>query len=320
MVGTDSRIDILLATYNGADYIRAQIDSIINQTYTNWRLLVSDDGSTDGTVDIIQEYVEKDKRIVLVSNGRKYGSARDNFMGLMRKATADYVAFCDQDDIWKKNKLEITISVILANEKRLGSSTPLLVYTDLQVVDKKLESIASSYYSFMNINPLRSDLNELLVQNVVTGCTMLINNALRLLVLETGAINDKRIIMHDWYMGIFASIYGQLIYVPQATVLYRQHGDNSVGATKFSVLRWIAGWKTNLASVSNSFDQAEVVLKGVKNTHHEMPKNQSMSLLREFLSIRHKPFFLRPKALRRGNFLKSNVSRRLGQYVFVLFV
>ena len=105
-------IDILLATYNGAAYIREQIDSILQQTVADWHLLVHDDGSTDGTVDIVREYVQTDKRIRLVEDGERHLGVAKNFLHLLKYSTAEYAMFCDQDDIWIDNKVEVMLGVI----------------------------------------------------------------------------------------------------------------------------------------------------------------------------------------------------------------
>lgn len=106
------RIDILLATYNGEQYIHEQIQSIITQKYTNWTLLISDDCSSDDTLNILREYEKMDSRIHIVSHGIRYGSAQANFMSLLSATTAQYISFCDQDDVWDSDKLSRTIRAI----------------------------------------------------------------------------------------------------------------------------------------------------------------------------------------------------------------
>ena len=125
-------IDILLSAYNGQKFIKEQIDSIIGQTIGDWRLLISDDCSTDGTLDVLATFRE-DSRIELVSQNVKYGSARDNFLNLLNYASGDYVMFCDQDDVWLPDKIEVTLRLMEELERANGSDIPLLVLSLIHI-------------------------------------------------------------------------------------------------------------------------------------------------------------------------------------------
>ena len=131
----DSRIQILLAVFSGAQYLEEQIESLRAQTYSVWELLISDDGSSDGSLEIIDYYCNLDSRIYLVLDGIVAGSAKRNFFNLLGLAKADYVMFCDQDDVWDENKIEVTLNRMREVESR-NSGMPILVSTDLRVVDQ----------------------------------------------------------------------------------------------------------------------------------------------------------------------------------------
>ena len=137
------KIDILLATYNGEKFVKEQIESILNQTYENFNLIISDDASTDNTLNILEEYEKKDTRIKVFKKEKNKGLI-DNFEFLLKNVTSDYFMFSDQDDIWKKDKIEKSINKL--KEESLG-----LVYTDLEIVDEKLNVIYPSYWKYKQI-------------------------------------------------------------------------------------------------------------------------------------------------------------------------
>ena len=135
--------------------------------------------------------------------------------------------FCDQDDVWKPDKIYLTLQKMEALEARYGDKTPILVHSDLSVVDSNLEMIAESFFQYANI-PKRIVLNQLMVQNSVTGCTMMINRCLQQYFLRP--LPMSKIIMHDYWAALIAKVFGKIGFVNEPTMYYRQHGNNSVGA------------------------------------------------------------------------------------------
>ncbi len=226
----DPIIDILLATFNGERYIAEQINSILNQTYANWRLIIRDDGSKDRTVSIINDFkIRYPDKIIMIKDDRGNLGACRNFATLLERAEADYIMFCDQDDIWLPRKIETTYRKMSEMVKRYTDRLPLLVYTDMKVVDKDLKVVADSYWKYQAFNPKSGKvLNRLLVSNVIIGCTVMLNKALRDLSIPFS--NDA--LMHDWWAGLVSVAFGKNDYLEEATVLYRQHGSNVVGATR----------------------------------------------------------------------------------------
>jgi len=226
-------VDILLATYNGSDYLVEQLDSIIAQTFADWRLLVRDDVSTDTTPEILRAYQAKlHDRITIVPGADQNLGASGNFADLMSRADADYLMFCDQDDVWLPDKIERTLTEMRRLEKYCGEMTPLMVHTDLAVVDEKLRIVADSLWRFQYSDPVAGKaLNRLLVQNTVTGCTVMINRSLRDVALPI----PPEAVMHDWWLALAATTFGAIGHVAVPTVLYRQHAANDVGARPFNV-------------------------------------------------------------------------------------
>jgi len=227
----DSRIDIVLAAYNGAAFIEAQIESLLAQTHRDWRLLIRDDGSTDATPAIIgalqQRYPEK---ISVIEDDRGNLGFVGNFSCLLEHATADYVAFCDQDDVWKPEKLAASLAEMHALEARHGAGTPLLVFTDTAVVDRSLKLLSDSAWHYQYMDPKSCGrLNRALIQNVVTGCTVLINAALKARAIPIPASAYA----HDWWIALVASAFGAVSYVDKAMVYYRQHDEHAIGVRLF---------------------------------------------------------------------------------------
>ena len=161
------KVDVLLATYNGEQYLQEQIESILNQTYTDFRLLISDDGSKDKTIDIVEEYAKKDDRIIIFKQNENMGVVK-NFEFLMKQVQSKYFMFSDQDDIWKKDKIEKSVKKI---EEGFG-----LVYSDLEVVDNNLEVMYKSYWKLKGFDrKIRkyNDFDSLYLNNYITGCTLI---------------------------------------------------------------------------------------------------------------------------------------------------
>lgn len=220
-------ISILLASYNGASYIAEQIESVLCQTCQDFVLHIRDDLSDDGTWEIVQSYAKQyPSHIAAYQNSSNSGGAKQNFFAMMLKHRADYVMLCDQDDVWMPDKIEKTMTVMQKEERQNGKQTPILVHTDLTVVDRDLKILDPSYRHTVNGNWQRTALCYELAQNTVTGCTVMYNRAL-------GDLLEKEpsfYVMHDWWLALAASAFGRIVLMDEATVLYRQHGDNSVGA------------------------------------------------------------------------------------------
>ena len=220
------KVDILLATYNGEKYIREQIDSILNQTHTEFRLLISDDGSTDGTRNILNEYKLKDNRIEVFMQEKNLGVVK-NFEFLLGKVEAKYYMFSDQDDIWKESKIEKSLNKIEEGYD--------LVYSDLEVVDENLNVTYSSYWKLKGIyNKIKkyNNFESLYLNNFVTGCTLiskkeLINSFMPL-------PNTSKFVLHDYWISLIISQNGKIAYVEEPLIKYRQHKNNKVGSKKKS--------------------------------------------------------------------------------------
>jgi glycosyltransferase involved in cell wall biosynthesis len=221
------KVAILLSTYNGEKYIRSQIESIINQSYTDWKLYIRDDGSHDETLKIIYDFkVIHPNKIFLIQDN--FGNLRTakSFMTLLMHVQSDFYLFCDQDDIWISNKIEISLNHIL-NIIKIYGNIPTLVFSDLMVVDEDLNLISPSLWSYSNINPEHvKDYYLLATNSTVTGCSMIINDFLK----KSSFPFPSEILMHDWWLSLLACRIGIIEYISTPTLLYRQHGLNVLGA------------------------------------------------------------------------------------------
>lgn len=222
-----SRIQVLLATYNGKDFLREQIESIMCQDYDNLDVLARDDGSSDGTQGILEEYAGRyPGRFRVLPSGSTNGGIVHNFLSLMKSSTAEYLCFSDQDDIWLADKVSKTKRKMDELERKWGAHTPLLVFTDLRVVDQNLDTLYPSFWSHMGIDPeWINNLGALLVRPTVTGCTALINHQM----VELAVRMPQDAAHHDGWIGLLAAGMGKAAFLKEQTVLYRQHGRNAVG-------------------------------------------------------------------------------------------
>jgi glycosyltransferase involved in cell wall biosynthesis len=227
-------IDILLATYQGEKYLVEQIESIIAQTNTDWTLLIHDDGSSDATTKITQQYSKAyPSKIKVIVDGIRTGGAKNNFAHLLAKSSADYVMFCDQDDVWLETKIDIFIRKMNLLEEIYGKNTPIVIFSDVHIVAEDLTPIASSGWKHLCNGPQFSESLELLAsRNCIFGCAMMVN---RRGILVSSPIPHEAV-MHDWWIGLCTlRHHGKLIPIAEQTILYRQHNFNAVGAKSYNI-------------------------------------------------------------------------------------
>ena len=243
------KIAILVSAYNGSKYLNTQLNSLTIQTYKKIEIIARDDGSKDNSLKILKAF-----NTTTLENSENQG-IKVSFAILLKYTlqTSDinYFMFCDQDDVWEKDKVEKTYLKMQELESIYGKDTPLLVHSNLTVTDKNLEIIAPSFWQYQHIDPSKDNLNHLLLHNVVTGCTMMINRAL---AEKIKTIPDEAI-MHDWWIAMVASSFGKIAYIKEPLMLYRQHGKNDTGAKEYN-FRYI--WKTFLAKFLNGKYQSNL--------------------------------------------------------------
>lgn len=232
--GASLRIAVLLSTYNGESYLAAQLDSLLAQTHQNHVIVVRDDGSIDSTPQLLKDYAQAspDRFHIIEEEPKNYGPS-GSFSVLCEYLLANKSAlgfdhviacFCDQDDVWVKEKLALQLECYLQVEG--CDSKPVLVHSDLEVVDESLEKVADSLIAYQGLEIERNRFPHLAVSNLVTGCTALFNEALLCAALPV----PKHAMMHDWWFAMTATAFGELVFIPTPLVRYRQHGRNTIGA------------------------------------------------------------------------------------------
>ncbi|WP_051523393.1 glycosyltransferase family 2 protein [Prevotella sp. MA2016] len=218
------RVTVLLSTFNGEKYIEEQLVSVRNQKGVNIQIVVRDDGSSDNTCKILEEWHEKD--YLTWYRGRNLKSAR-SFLDLLKNSgDSDFYAFCDQDDVWLEDKL---ISGIQKLEIQLEEK-PSLYFSNYQMVDSNLNKIETPLKDI-----IYPDIYHSIISNEVTGCTLIINKALRDII---NTYNPEFISMHDdWIYNVCISIGGIVVFDTKPHIFYRQHSNNVVGGIKDSFVK-----------------------------------------------------------------------------------
>lgn len=311
-------LEILLSTYNGEKHISEFLESLLTQTYSEFHLLIRDDGSTDNTLSIIEEYKDKfDGRIRIVTVPEENVGPAKSFSALMAESNADYVLFADQDDIWLPNKIQRLYDEMLHAESRYPEM-PVLVQCDLEVVDENLNRISPSFWQFQGLDVSRNSLPNLVIQNTITGCAVMIN---RKLVTQAGDVPDSAI-MHDWWVGLVAAAFGRIVSVPEALVRYRQHGLNSVGAKEYGlsyfgerILEMLSNRDFSLTrrSIEDSRKQASAFL----DTYRSLLSMEDKDVLEKFVLLPSMSWFRRRYFLLKHGMLKHGLMRNLALFMFV---
>lgn len=306
-------VEILLAAYNGEHYLNDQLDSIVKQTYPEWKLIIRDDGSSDQSIDIIERYAQKyPHKITFLKDGDSNLGVTRNFERLMEYSTAPYIMFCDQDDIWMSDKIEKSLLKIQAMEERYGSSAPLLIYTDLAVCDEYGNNIADSFWKYQGADPL-IPLNhaQALVQNNATGNTMIFNHSL----IEHALPFPSDALMHDWWVALTALYLGKIDYINVQTILYRQHDQNVSGIKGKNIFPMIRKLPRYCHTLEKNIQQAKSFLERFQHRLH--PKQ--IHTLQAFTSLFQINRFQRLFKLLRFQFLTLYNLKDIGKiWVFIL--
>ena len=219
--------EVLLATYNGEQYLEEFLDSVSRQTIPPVRILVSDDRSSDNTIPILKQWISRNTINVKILPVCEYRlGCTKNFERLLYTSTCDYIMLADQDDIWDSDKAELMISCMIKAENNTNKTIPILVHSDLRIVDRCGSLIAPSFFKYQKINPLKADYLSVSLQNIVTGCASLLNRSGIVAALPF----PETIILHDWWLALVVSCTGKILYISRPTLSYRQHERNLVGA------------------------------------------------------------------------------------------
>ncbi len=295
------RVAILLGTFNGEDFLDAQLQSIERQVGPAWELVVSDDGSQDGTLDCLSAFRLRagEGRVRITSGpGRGYVA---NFLSLLRSPTdADYFAFADQDDIWDADKLQRAASVLSS----LPQDRPILYCSRTRLIDERGRPAG---FSARFTRP--PGFANALVQNIGSGNTMVFNRAARDLLLAFG---DVDVVSHDWWVYlVIAACGGEVIYDPQPSLGYRQHQGNQIGSSHRLSDRWVR-FRLGLLGRKREWNDRNVA---ALNRQATMLTEDSRRVLSEFCRARNARLLARLRGIRRAGIYAQSRSGNIGLFV-----
>lgn len=225
-----NKVQILMSTYNGEKFIADQINSLVQQSYQPIHLLIRDDGSFDETCSTLTELSKKNKTEISAKLGHNIGVI-NSFLDLLKDADPDasYYSFCDQDDVWKPDKMKRAISQLT----NIPSDIPSMYCSRTEMVDEHL-----NHLSFWPPIPNRGpSFSNAIIENIAVGCTTVINRAAKELILKR-LPDTNRLIMHDWWIYLCVSAFGHVVYDSETNILYRQHDNNITGGTAGFVQKW----------------------------------------------------------------------------------
>lgn len=250
------KVQILMSTYNGEQFLEEQLKSLLKQTYDNIEILIRDDGSKDGTSAILKKYAEKNlnMQVYLEENV----GVTKSFFSLLQKSDADYIAFSDQDDIWLEEKVERAV------EKLEKIKEPALYCSNKILVDSNLKIIKENEYK-----KLKPGFENAVVECICTGCTSVMNRALAENIKEN--IPEKAII-HDWWCYLVATYLGKTIFDENAYIWYRQHERNVIGASA----TWFGKVRAKVAYVKKNKGKLRGQLENFAKLYQQNPEKDKL--------------------------------------------
>jgi len=308
-------ISILMGTYNGQAYIAEQVKSILDQSHQDFVLHINDDVSTDQTFDIAQQFAsEFPEKITVTQNPVNSGCAKHNFIDLMIRIKDDYVMLCDQDDVWLPDKIELTLKEMQKMEFQYGSSTPILVHSDLRVVSEDLSSVISpSFRKAMGADYTRVKLREQIIQNTLTGCTAMYNRSLANMIER----EPEFMVMHDWWLMLMASAFGKIGVLDNQTVLYRQHNNNVVGAFDVRTLSYKINKLRRFAEIKKALNETYLQAGSFLNSYKYRLTNEQIQLLETYCQMPNMNKLMRWQTLCRLGTWKHGLSRKIACFLYI---
>lgn len=302
-------VDILMATYNGERFVADQIRSLLEQEYPHIHIFIRDDGSTDGTLSILEEFAGRyPEKITLIQDGRKNLGATQNFAALMEHSTASYICFSDQDDIWMKDKVQWMMGIMEKTEKK-HPGVPVYVFSDLSVADAEMNITHRSLNQKDGLSPRRIATHQLLMQNVPYGCATMINRELLLKSLPI----PQEALLHDHWMALVASLFGKIAYIDEPLVLHRIHDNNAsrAGSVHRKEIDQKLASKINNKNFHNylfkQVAQAEALLKRYEP---ELSLKQ-VETLQSFMALKTTKGIERKKLIIKNRFFKNSWTNTL---------
>jgi len=301
-----SRVGVILTSYNGSEYIKEQIVSIVQNKYQDFHLYIFDDGSTDSTLEIAEMCQRAyPNRMSIYQNPKNLGVVL-NFLEAARRVPERYVMFADQDDVWFPEKIGDSVRAMERMTAKYGEEEPILVFSDAKVTDEKLNVTAESFHKSNHLNLHHIDLSHLLMENKMMGCTMMMNRPLLNYLVDL----PEHAKWHDWWLGLLAADFGRIGYMHWQTMYYRQHGNNTLGSYTFAgyVKNRLSSLERQKEAIQENYRQAEELLK---KYGAEMPA-ANRAIVTRFVGMQRQRWLARRVTAVTGGYMKSGLIRNLG--------
>ena len=305
---------VLLTAYNGSKHLPALLDSLMDQTDPDFSVLLQDDGSEDETFSLLTALCGKDQRFSFGSEQGQHLGAAGNFLSLVRQTDADYALMCDQDDLWEPEKIAILKKAMNEMEAEYGADTPLLVHSDCSLISEEGEPIGDSFFRHQGWDPKAVTLPPLLVQNNVTGCTLIMNAPLRKLIASHARAKD--LFMHDWFIALTAASFGKIRFVNQPLTLYRQHGDNTIGASSKNLIARGFSALTKRQEAKRRILLTYTHTKVFNKLYEGRLPPEAQEIVSAYLATQHMPKIKRVLTVRQLGCVMQSPVTRLGQLLF----
>ncbi len=301
-------VSIVMATYNGNKYLGEQIDSILSSAYPEIKLYIVDDRSQDNTMEILNSYKEQYPEKIDISQNETNLGVNLNFLNAISKNTSDYIMLCDQDDVWKKDKVGKTLKKMKQMETQFGKNIPIAVFSDAYVVDSSLNIINQSFFGSGRLDPNHIDLPHLLMENKLIGCTLMINGELRR-ILQSNQL-PKRAKFHDGWLGLIAASMGKIGFIKEPTLYYRQHEGNVVGNQHF--ISYIINRISNIRRQREALKELYVQAEEFAALYHSQIDKKKLKHIIRFSKLCQENFIRRRIMMLRYGYLKSGIIRNIG--------
>ncbi|WP_313154554.1 glycosyltransferase family 2 protein [Sphingobacterium multivorum] len=280
------KISIVLATYNGAKYVAAQLDSILCQTVMPHEIIIVDDCSKDDTWELLNSYNFLKTEVVLLKNPENLGVI-ETFKRGISYATGDFVALCDQDDIWLSNKLQIQLeSFEMLDSEQLIK--PIVVLSDLQLMGSDGKDLNRTFWKAHNMQPLKTDFSKSLVFNEAVGCSMLLNRSMVSLIEKM----PSEILMHDHWIYMIGKSFGLCLVVDVPLIRYRSHEESVTAKIKPSLVNRIFNTIGNL--FSKDYLERNIKQAILFRTQYEVNlTKEQREILDRLISLKRKSYILK---------------------------
>lgn len=324
------KVAVLLATFNGEKYIAQQLDSLLAQEFKDFDLYISDDGSNDRTAAILSSYSDRFSGRMHILERREQAdkncapnAACANFLYLLEKVQSDLYLFCDQDDFWLENHIRLLVEKyhsLSEDEKRL----PALVYTDLSIADSELNIMHHSDSVYMKRK--KQDKHSYFFSTGIRGCACMVNNELKKTAFQNKDMlhqNMEKIEMHDIFVALIASFFGNIYFINVPTLLYRQHGTNTSGGIgKKRTLKEMARKGISLSRYKNSYEtlrkdfmQRQVYAEFFLTYFENILTERERKIMRTFIVLSERNKFFRICFLTKNRFLKKGCINNIWLFI-----